>query len=765
MELIRDTRWIWKPDVNLEEKDIPVFVLFRKTFLMRKIPVRGTLLISADSRYKLYINGKLAEVGPARGDRQVWFLDTVDISNLLKKGKNCIAVEVLHYPMDKMKGNFGVFRTETPGLYIEGTVEDEEGGILELNTDSTWKCKRRKERKIISEAPLFAPLQIYESMSGNAEYLGWKEVDFSDKDWENAVAYQNFVMSEATSPGNLIPRTTPFMYRKKREFKKTLKIWNHLEGKENWDQFLKGKKVIVIPENTECMVELSAGEEMTGYLYLMMTGGKDARLEIEQAESYYIDETTLEKGVRDDYENGVLSGYKDYYRVSGEGTDKIPECFEPFWFRTFRFIKIKIKTSEEALRLKSFYYEETGYPLEVKTKVETSDQKMKEIWDISERTLQRCMHETYEDCPFYEQLQYAMDTRSQILYTYQTAADDRLARKCMDDFKRSQRYDGLLNCCYPSVTPNVIPGFSIYYILMLYDHMMYFGDKDLIREHMTTVENILDFFEKNLDPKGYVGKVGGLNIRSRYWSFIDWTMQWNETTGVPDATLKGPITMESLLYLLGLEKAKELAEYVSRLETAERFSTRAKRVKNAGLNYCVGTDGMLQDGPGVEKYSQHCQVFAILTDLIPTEQGRKNLKKTLEDKENYAQCSVAMSYYLFRALEKTELYRYTADYWEIWIKMLKKHLTTCVEDDVSERSDCHAWGAVALFELPAVVLGVRPASPGYASVRIKPQTDNLDFVRGSVITPKGMIEAGWRKEADGSVKLEYQVPDTITYVK
>ena len=157
----------------------------------------------------------------------------------------------------------------------------------------------------------------------------------------------------------------------------------------------------------------------------------------------------------------ILTGISDHYAVSGHGIEDMPETYTPFWFRTFRFIRLTIHTADASLTLADYSYESTGYPLEVKSRVETSDPTWASIWDISLRTLRRCMHETYMDCPFYEQLQYAMDSRSEILYTYAVSMDDRLARQCMDDFRRAQRYDGLLNCSYPNSEPNVIPGFSI----------------------------------------------------------------------------------------------------------------------------------------------------------------------------------------------------------------------------------------------------------------------------------------------------------------
>ncbi len=191
------------------------------------------------------------------------------------------------------------------------------------------------------------------------------------------------------------------------------------------------------------------------------------------------------------------------------------------------------------------------------------------------------MHETYVDCPFYEQLQYAMDSRSEILYTYATSADDRLARQAMEAFRRSQRPDGMTNSDAPTVKSNVIPSFSIYYLMMVYDHMMYFGDKALVQDHLPAIDAILSHFERHRMENGLVGHLGGPLMRDRYWSFIDWTPQWKETAGVPTAINQGTrsLTMESLLYIYGLMHAAELCDFVGRQGMAEEYRKKAEELK------------------------------------------------------------------------------------------------------------------------------------------------------------------------------------------
>jgi hypothetical protein len=415
-EYKKDSNWIWSPFWDAQDKECPRIMLFRKSVELKENPCWGKIKISADTRYKLYVNGSLAETGPSRGDPQVWFYDTVDLLPFLKKGMNQISVSVLRYPEDPQKGNHGMFRTPVPGLYAVGEIADMEGEKYDISADASWKCRIDRSVHFYREEERFAPLVIHEHAAGNPEVFGWKNIAYDDSRWERAKPYMKKLAPQAVSPGNLKPRNIPYMYRKSARFKSVMDLKQSICGREEWEAFLQGTKKLTIPPRTEEIVEIDAGEEMTGYLWLSLTGGAGTEATLLYAEAYVQDECAGPeqiplKGDRMDKEQGHLQGYEDRYLAAGLGTEEQPEIYEPYWFRTFRFVRLSIRTAQESVTLERLDYEETGYPLEISTSVRTSDRSLEPVWEISKRTLKRCMHETYVDCPFYEQLQYQIQAR------------------------------------------------------------------------------------------------------------------------------------------------------------------------------------------------------------------------------------------------------------------------------------------------------------------------------------------------------------------
>ena len=703
-------RWMWTDDWKPQDADDVRLVCFRAEIDFDTVPDTFCLHCSADTRYKLYVNGQLIQFGPAKGDDHVHYYDRVDVAPWLKSGVNALAFEVLRYPLERYNSNHSLFRTEQPGLYVK------------CDQPLRWRCHVCRGVRFYAEEEGFAPLHFHEKVRADASLAGWTLPGYDDGAWTDAIPLDR--IPDVLLPERLTERPIPFMSRKPGAF------WN-------W------AAPVDVPANATKTWVLDAGEEMTGFIRMELTGGAGAKIELLYSECYVIPTAGgFEKRRRDDSVNGVLTGYADAYTVAGYGTAEVPEVYSPYWFRTFRYVRVTVRAGIVPVTVQSLSYEETGYPLEVKTHVETSDPTFAAIWDISLRSLRCCMQETYVDCPFYEQMQYAMDTRSQILYTYAVSADDRLARNAIDDFARSQRLDGLLNCSYPNVNEHVIPGFSIYYILMVYDHMMYFGDVGLVKRYLPVIDRTLDYFAAHLTEGGLVDKLGGVLLKAPFWSFIDWAKEWMPTSGMPAAGLNGPITMESLLYVLGLQHAAMLAEYVEEEKKARNYRARAIAVQKAIRQFCMTPESMIADGPGSTDISQHGQVFGILTDTLTAEEGRRGLLATVRNPA-IPQCTVAMCFYLFRALEKTGLYEYTDQYWNIWRRMVENGCTTCVEAEVYARSECHGWGALALYELPSVALGVRPAAPGYGKIRVKPVPGKLTRAEGVVHTPRGDIGVKW----------------------
>ena len=760
------TGWIHSGKEQAENVSTGLYY-YRKNLNLESVPSEAFMKISADSRYRLYVNGKSVSFGPCKGDGQIWYYEQVDIAPYLVEGENILAAVVMRIsPLSK--GARSIWRTNFPGFFMQGTMKLGDSD-KNFSADESWKWHKNDRIIFVDETSTNNYLSVFERAAGNSALAGWMDTDYDDSDWENSQTYSMFQISKANSPGNLNPRPIPSMYEHERRFTGVRCVRESDIQGNVWDSFMAGNRTVVLSANSTHVVEIDAGELTTGFLELAFSGGSTADVEILTSESYVYEPNkelampVPKKGDRTDNINGILHGYLDTYHVDGFGNVQNPEKYEPFWFRTFRYIQLKITVGDVPLTLNELKYRETGYPLDVKTLVETSDRELGDIWNISLRSLKRCMHETYEDCPFYEQLQYAMDARTEILYTYCVCADDRMARRTMDDFHRSLRADGLLYSSWPSINTNVIPTFSLFFIMMVYDHMMYFGDKELIERYFPTIEAILNFFHRNLDDRGLVGNIGGILGVSKYWSFVDWAEQWNNTAGVPDSFKDGPITVQSLMYAYALDIAAKLAVYVHRREYGDMLTERSTSLKQAVNSHCVGKNGLYQDGPGTSKYSQHGQVWAVLSDTAPAENQKIIMEMALKD-ETMPKCSVAMAFYLFRALEKVGLYHETRHLWEPWRSMLKDNLTTCEEDQVSKRSDCHAWGAVALYEIPSVILGIKPTEPGYKSVSIKPNPTHLHSAKGNVITPHGIITVEW-EAVDGEVKLNCSIPEGIRRIE
>ena len=67
---------------------------FRRTFILEKVPKPFVVHVTADNRYRLFVNGKFVSAGPARSDLDHWRYETLDLAPHLREGQNALAAVV-----------------------------------------------------------------------------------------------------------------------------------------------------------------------------------------------------------------------------------------------------------------------------------------------------------------------------------------------------------------------------------------------------------------------------------------------------------------------------------------------------------------------------------------------------------------------------------------------------------------------------------------------------------------------------------------------
>lgn len=716
--MFQEAMWITVPEEHIRDFGFTTtdlngrFAYFRCDFSLAEAATM-TLDITACSRYRLWVNGQPVHSGPCRGDVYRQYYDTINISKHLLIGDNTLAVQVLlcdtnavesmFLPQSSLTAIMG--RATRHRLAIEGNAVNARGEVLATVTTGVakWKVKLEDTTVLTSVSSTENLGAVQESFDFRNTCAHWKTASteaWPDVELLRAAGQKHWFENFGVQPHYpLRPRQIPLL-------KETVTAFPAAKNPQLTPMGIR------IPANSTQTIRLERDAHTNAHPQFPFSGGKGAQVTISYAE---------------------IENPGDYYRIEDklvlDGSDL---TYEPFWYRTFRYITITVQASAEDVVLYPPVVIETGYPLDVQAVIRSSDPKVEALWDICVRTLRNCMYETYMDCPFYEQLQYIMDTRLQVLFTYCVSNDLKLVKKALEDFHHSLRPDGLIQGRYPSAYTQIISTFSLHYIIMLEEYLRQTGDIATVKRYRSDVDSILEYYDRHIGEMDLVEHLG-------YWQFVDWQKAWETSGGVPTAALTGPSTIINLMYGYALLRGADLNEVTGRPGVAQEYRVRQQKIAERIQALCWDENRRLyREGPATQQFSQHAQAWAILNGMVSKETAANMLSHTLED-EDMIMASFAASYEVFRAFEWAGIYEKTETMMQRWHDLVDAGCTTCPETPEDARSQCHAWSALPIFEYVRTIAGIRAAQSNWETVEIKPNLMGLPDLNGTVPTPKGNI--------------------------
>lgn len=733
-------KWITAP--HSPSKEYGVFH-FRKNFVVNEIPHQFVVNVSADNRYRLFVNGKAVGAGPARGDLYNWYYETIDIAPYLVKGNNTIAAQVW---------NMGVLApvaqiSNQTAFLLQGN------GVQEniVNTNAQWKvfknesyfpCSTNNGERLRS----YMVVGPGDSVVAQKYPWGWEEIKYNDEAWQWAK-----VVSSPASVGygtdnlwTLQPSIIPMMFERKQPIQWLRKINGAIVN----SNFTEGNAAIKkVKKNSTISLLFDQSFNTVAYPTLVVSGGKDAEIKITYAEALF--DKNGNKGNRSVIDGKDILGNYDVFVADGSKE----RTFRPLWFRTYRYLQLDITVKDDPIEINDFYGMATGYPFEVKASFTSDDSSMKDIWDIGWRTAQACAGETYFDCPYYEQLQYEGDTRIQSLISLYVTGDDRLMRKAISDFYHSRVPEGLTQGRYPSSRLQVIPPFSLFWVSMVYDYWMHRNDNAFVKEFIIPISGVLDWYEKKIDPtKKMLGPM-------QWWNFVDWNLSFDG--GVPDGANDGNSSVITLQYVATLEQAAKLFKQFGKLDQAKHYQSLANQLKAGTYAACFNASrNLMANTPNKKAYSQHASIMGVLTGAIPSSQQKTVMQNVLRD-TTISQATFYYRFYLNQALKKAGMANNYYAELKPWRDMIANGLTTFAENPDPTRSDCHAWSASPNYDYFATICGIVPSQPSFAAITIQPAMGALHYVKASMPHPNGTIAIEFIKSKNNGVDATIELPSKV----
>jgi alpha-L-rhamnosidase len=521
-----------------------------------------------------------------------------------------------------------------------------------------------------------------------------------------------------------------------------------------WQALLDEGTPLVIQPHTHRQVVLDLEQYVCAYPQMRCSGGRSSKITVGWAEALSLDAVGHAKGQRDGVEGRTFIALcRDVILPDGGAQRE----FEPLWWRAGRFVELLVETGDQPLTMEGFSLLESRYPLEMESRFSSSDPRLEAVTPVALRGLQMCSHETYMDCPYYEQMMYVGDSRLEALTTYAISADDRLPRKAVRLFGLSRLPDGLTQARYPGRDVQVIPPFALWWVGMVYDYALWRGDRAFVAGMLPGVRAVLDGFLTHVQANNLLAAPNG-------WNFTDWIADW--PLGVPPDGFSGfsGVLNWHLVYTLGL--AARLEEWVGESPCAERWQGwRDEIAAAAAAAFWDETRGLLADDQAHAHFSEHTQCLALLSGALPGELYARTARNLLAD-AGLTRTTIYFNHYLFETYRLLQQPEALFTRLGLWFDLPAQGFKTTPEQPEPTRSDCHGWGAHPLYHYFATLMGIRPAAFGFEEVEIAPMPGHLTRLSGEMVHPRGRIEADLHFENGclrGTVTLPGSVIGTFRY--
>ncbi len=434
------------------------------------------------------------------------------------------------------------------------------------------------------------------------------------------------------------------------------------------------------------------------------------------------------------------------------------QTWEPFFFKGFRYATLIFRNIEKPLKVRYIALRDVHSGIEDTGSFECSDAQLNRIWHVGRETLRYCMFDSYVDCPWREQAQWWGDARVQFKANAYAFGDVSLFQRGIRQVMQSQAADGSLHSHPPSDCPtNRLPDYMLVWVGSLWDYYFHTGKTELLQECLPALHRVFDFFARHELKDGLIGGFDGL------WLFIDWQALYR-------GDVCGPL---NLIYLEALRWAAAIC-HVLNDPAASRYARKAQELTAIVTRYFwdaknkVWKDGFdLAKGTQVDEVSQHMNALAMLLRLKPeTHSGlaRDVLLRAAQSKRGRTLTASPFFYaYILDALSEagcrnevvevikekwgTLIERGATSFWEVW--------------DAQNESRCHAWASSPVYHLSQRILGVVPVDVGWKQVQIAPSPTGLDYARGTIPTPHGLIRMEWEKAAEDQLAVRIELPTGI----